>query len=258
MNQRIPKMFAVTLMAAGTILAGCSRDTGPDLKAEVDQLKTQLADLQGKLAAADQSAASGKEELTAATASTEEGRRALAAKEQSIAQKDEQVRALQSELSTLKKSGAVVFGDIGAIREKGSSGTAFERYQKFVADFPDSPLVPDANRAIAELKPTVEKEAKWKTSLIDPRREERELLKRFSDGVVTVQELAPLLRRRTSAEVITLLGRPGRSFRNGTEIGYVDKIIDTSTGNKETLVIRFDGDRVESLRTGYQGREIKP
>jgi hypothetical protein len=152
----------------------------------------------------------------------------------------------------------LAFAQISALRQKGDNSNALERFEKFVIDHPDSPLVADANRAITDLKPAVEKDIKWKTNLIDPRREERELIARFNDGIVTTQELAPLLRRRSTAEVITLLGRPGRSYRNGTEYGYVDKVIDTTTGNKQTLVIRFESGRVESLRAGYQGREIKP
>lgn len=258
MNQRTPQLFAVSLVLAGTILAGCQRQTRPDLTAEVDRLNAQLAEFQVQLGTVEKAAESGKQELAQTVAAAEAEKRAAAEKDRTLAQKEEQIRALQSELVALKKSEAFVFEQVSAIQQKGESATAFERYQKFVMDFPESPLVADAYRAITELKPGVEKDAKWRVNLTDPRREERELLKRFADGIVTPQELAPLLKRRTSAEVITLLGRPNRSFRNGSELGYVDKIIDTSTGNKDTLVIRFESGRVESLRAGYQGREIKP
>jgi outer membrane murein-binding lipoprotein Lpp len=260
MNQRTPKLFAVSLALAlaGVILAGCNRDAGPDLKVEVDQLRIQVADLQQKLAAAEKATESGKDELALAAAWAEARKRELAEKDRMLVQNDELVRTLQSEVSGLKKSDGYRFGEICALRQRGETATALERYEKFIIDFPESPLVVDAHRAIADLKPAVEKEAKWRTSLIDPRREERALLKRFDDGILTMEELAPLLRRRTSTDVIKLLGPPGRSFRNGTEIGYVDKVIDTTTGNKATLIIRFESDRVESLRTGYQGKEMKP
>jgi len=258
MNQSTPKLFAVSLMLAGVILAGCNRGVGPDLEVKVDQLNAQVADLQQKLATAEKAVESGKGELAQAAAAAEARKRESAEKDRTLGQKDEQIRTLKSEVSGLRKSDGYAFAEISAIQQKGGTANAFERYEKFIIDFPESPLVADARRAIADLKPSVEKEAKWRTSLIDPRREERELLKRFDDGIVTMQELAPLLRRRTSADVVKLLGPPGRSFRNGTEIGYVDKVIDTMTGNKATLVIRFEADRVESLRAGYQGREMKP
>jgi len=258
MNPSTPKRLAVSLVLAGMILAGCQREAGSDLKAEVDRLNAQVADLQQKLATAEKAAEAGKDELVQAAAASEARKRELTEKDRALSQKDEQVRALQSEVTALKKSDAVTFAEISAIEKRGGSSTAFERYQKFVTDFPESPLVADASRAIAELKPAVEKEAKWRMSLIDPRREERELLKRFGDGIVTMQELAPLLKRRTSGEVIKLLGPPGRSYRNGTEFGYVDKVIDATTGNKATLVIRFEEDHVEGLRAGYQGKEMKP
>jgi hypothetical protein len=260
MNQCTPKLFAVSLALAlaGVILASCKRETGPDPKVEADQLRTQVADLQQNLAAAAKANESGTDELAQAAAGAEARKRELAEKDRMLGQKDELIRTLQSEVSGLKKSDGYLFGEICALRQKGASPNVLERFEKFIIDFPESPLVADANRAIADLKPTVEKEVKWRTNLIDPRREERELLKRFDDGIVTMQELAPFLRRRTSADVIKLLGPPGRSFRNGTEIGYVDKVIDTTTGNKATLVIRFESDRVEGLRAGYQGKEMKP
>lgn len=258
MNQRTPKLLTISLVLAGTILAGCNKQAGSDPKAEVDQSNPQLTELQGKLATAEKAAELGKAEIGAAAAAGEASKRELAARDLALSQKDEQIRTLQTELAALRKSEGLVFGQIGDLRQKGESATALERYEKFIVDYPESPLVADANRAIADLKPTVEKDSKWKTSLIDPRREERELLKRFAEGIVTPQELAPLLRQRTASEVINLLGRPGRSFRNGSEYGYTDKIIDTATGNRETLVIRFEAGRVEGLRAGYQGREIKP
>jgi outer membrane murein-binding lipoprotein Lpp len=258
MNQRTPKLFVVSLVLTGAILTGCQRNKGPDLQAEVDRLNAQVADLQSKLAATEKAAESRKEELGQVAAAAEAAKRELAGKNLALSQKEEQVRTLQTEMGQLRKSDGLIFAQISAVQAKGESANALERYEKFIAEFPDSPLATDARRALADLKPIVEKETKWKTDLINPRREERELLKRFADGIVTTQELAPLLRRRTSAEVISLLGRPGRSFRNGTEYGYIDKVIDTATGNKETLVIRFESGRVGGLRAGYQGKELTP
>ena len=45
---------------------------------------------------------------------------------------------------------------------------------------------------------------------------------------------------------------------SGTELGYVDKVVDATGGGRGTLVIGFDEDRVTTLRIGYLGRPIRP
>jgi hypothetical protein len=259
MNLRTPKLFAASIVLAGGFIVACQRQTtGPDLKADVDRLTAELETAKQMLGAVEKDAQGAKDELGLAAASAEVAKRQLAEKDQIAQQKESRIGALQTELSGLRKSDALAFAEASASVQKGANGNALDRYQKFVLDFPDSPLVADAKRAITELTPVVAKDAQWRTSLIDPRRGERDLLNRFADGVVTMQELAPLLKRRSIPEVVKLLGPPSRSYRNGTELGYEDKVIDSTTGNKATLVIKFVSDRVESLRTGYQGREIKP
>jgi hypothetical protein len=258
MNLRTPKLFAVSLALAGAFLTGCQRDSGPDLKAEVDRLTAELAAANQKLVVAQKEIQGAKDELALAAAGAEAAKRQAAEGNQAARQKDARIAALESDLSGLRKSDSLAFIDASAQLQKGASGNALERYQKFVIDFPESPLVADAKRAITELTPVVAKDVQWKTSLIDPRRGERELLKRYADGIVTMEELAPLLKRRSAAEVVKLLGPPSRSYRNGTELGYEDKVLDSKTGNRTTLVIKFVSDRVESLRNGYQGREITP
>jgi hypothetical protein len=259
MNLRTPKLFAVSLVLAGCLNTACQRQTaGPDPKAEVERLTAELETTRQKLGAAEKDAQGAKDELALAAASAEAAKRQLAEKDQIAQQKESRIGALQADLSGLRKGDALAFAEASALVQKGAAGNALDRYQKFVTDFPDSPLVADAKRALVELTPVVAKDTQWRVNLIDPRRGERELLNRFADGIVTMQELAPLLKRRSLPEVVKLLGPPSRSYRNGTEIGYEDKVIDSTTGNKATLVIKFVSDRVESLRTGYQGREIKP
>ena len=60
------------------------------------------------------------------------------------------------------------------------------------------------------------------------------------------------------AEVLKLLGPPNKTYRDNTELGYVDKVIDPTTGSRGTLVIAFSDDQVSTLRVGYQGRPIRP
>jgi outer membrane murein-binding lipoprotein Lpp len=259
MNLRTPKLFAVSLVLAGTFLTGCQRETaGPDLKAEVERLTAELNAATGKISGMEKQLQEAKDELALAAAGAEAAKREASERDSGTKLKDAQIGALETRLSDVMKSDGLAYMAASALMQNGAPGNALEKYQKFVTDFPESPLVADAKRAIVELSPVVAKDAQWRQNLIDPRRGDRELIKRFGDGIVTMEELSPLLRRRSAAEVVKLLGTPSRTYRNGTEIGYEDKVIDSKTGNKATLVIKFVSDRVDSLRLGYQGREVKP
>ena len=119
-------------------------------------------------------------------------------------------------------------------------------------------MVNDANRAIADLTLTAEREAQWRKSVIDPKRPEREALKHFADGIASVDEIVPLVKKKTKQEILALLGPPGTTYRGGLEIGYVSRVIDPKSGEKGTLIITFQEDKVSSLRVGYQGQEIRP
>ncbi len=258
MQTRISRVLPILLF---TLLAGCGGQKGPDLNSEVARLTTELEATKQKLAATQKELAAKTDEIARAAADTfaaEATRKQAVANDQSIVQKDAQIRALQAEVADFKKRDALVFAEASAAVQRGVASIALDRYQRFLKDYPKSPLAADAERAIAELTATTEKDAKWRATTIDPKRPERDILKRFADGVVTVEEIGPLLKGRPSAEVVKLLGPPNKTFRNGTELGYVDKVLDPATGGKETLVIIFGSGRVTSLRLGYQGREIKP
>lgn len=262
MNICTPRVFP-TLLASLALLAGCGQQKGPDFRADVVRLNAELDAAQQKLSAVEKELAAKNDEIARAAAdafAAEATKKQSTETAQTVAQKEGQIRALQAEIAELKKRDVFAYADASAMQQKGLTSIALDRYQQFVKDNPKSALVADANRAIAELSVAADREAKWRASLIDPKRPEREVVKRFGDGVVTVEEIAPLLRDRTSAEVVKLLGKPNTTYRNGTEIGYVDKVLDPATGQKETLVIVFDTDfgRVARLRIGYRGREIKP
>ena len=180
MNLRTPKLFAVSLSLAVALLAGCQRETsGPDLKAEVDRLTAELTAANQKLAVAQKEIQGAKDELALAAAGAEAAKRQAAEENQAAKQKDARIAAQEADLAALRKSDSMAFIDASAQLQKGASGNALERYQKFVVDFPESPLIADAKRAITELTPVVAKDEQWKYSLIDPRRGERELVKRF-------------------------------------------------------------------------------
>ena len=236
--------------------SGCSRrDEKPDLSGEVTRLNGEVAALKEKLAAAEKAVAAKSDQTALATATaTEEAKQQLAEKDKALAQRDGQLRAVQAELTALKKSDAVVFGEIRGVQARGLAATARDRYQQFLNDFPNSPLAPLAKNSFSETSSEVTR----RDSQVDPQRHEREVLQQFAENVVTLEEIAPILKGKTSADVVKLLGRPSQTLRNGAEITYAAKALNPDTGRKGMLIIRFDSGTVAALRVDYQGREIKP
>ena len=257
MHFRIPQISLVSLIALVALFTACKRNVATDESDEVIQLNADLTVAREKLVAAEKLLSTKQDDQAIATAA-DTGKMQPVEKDKSSLQKDAQIRTLQTELAALKKSPAFIFADASDAQQKESAAIALERYQKFFHDFPQSPLATDADRAITELTLVVEREARTRASLLDPRHPEREILKHFAEGTVTVKEIAPLLRGRSRSEIVKILGAPGQTFRDGRELGYVDKVIDTTTGKKETLVIGFESDAVSSLRLGYLGKAIKP
>ena len=257
MHFRAPRTFLIPLILLAALPAGCKRDEAPDPAGALKQLGAELEDTRQKLAAAEKTLAVRNDDVAVATAADKERPQSMEG-ETTLVQRDAQIRALQAELAGLKKSDAMAFAEASEARQRGVNSVALDRYEQFLKDFPQSPMADDATRAVAELTDAVQRETRSRVSLIDARRPEREILKRFGDGTVTVKEIAPLLRGRSRSEILKLLGPPGQLYRDGKELGYVDKVIDTATGKKETLVIGFESDSVTTLRLGYLGRPIKP
>ena len=202
--------------------------------------------------------AAQQEQIAAAASAAETAQKIAADNAPALLEKDGQLRALQKEVAELKKSEAQTYADASATLLKGVTSTTVNRYEQFVRDFPKSPLVTDANRAIAELTVTAHREAQWRQSIIDPKRPERETLKHFADGIASLEEMAPLVKKKTKEEVVALLGPPNKSYRGGEEIGYANRVIDPATGEKGTLIVAFQEERVLSVRVGYQGKELRP
>ena len=257
MNLRIPHAALVALVVFTVPFTGCKRNVATGGNVEVNRLNAELGVAREKLATAEKALGTKQEDHTFATA-TDTGQQPPVEENLSAAPKDAQIRSLQAELAALKKSDAFLFAEASAAQQKESVAIALERYQKFFRDFPHSPLAADADRAISELSLVVEREDRSRATAMDPRHPEREILKHFAEGTATVKEVAPLLRGRSRSEVLKILGAPGQTFRDGRELGYVDKVIDTSTGKKETLVIGFESDAVSTVRLGYLGKAIKP
>ena len=251
----------VLLLASGVWIAACEKQGGPSPEAQVDGLRQQaeLDRTKKKLASAEKALAANSDALVLAKSETEAAKKEVADKGAAIADREGQIRALQTQLADLKKRDAFVFAETSKLVQQGLTTTALDHYRQFVKDFPKSPLVADANRAIAELGVVAPREAKARAVAIDPKAPERDLLKKFAAGDVTPQELAPLLKDKSIVEVLRLLGAPNQTFRDGADLGYVDKITDPATGERGTLVISFDEEKVVStLRVGYAGRPIRP
>jgi hypothetical protein len=246
-----------TLALIGIFSSSCDRGGsggeghGKNSSPELDGARQQLA-------AAEKSLTVQQEQLAAATSAAEAAQKQAADSRAALLEKDGQFRALDKELAELRKGESQAYADASATYIKGVSSTTLSRYQQFARDFPKSPLLVDANRAIAELTATVEREAQGRQGIIDPRRAEREALKHFADGIASLDEIVPLVRKRTKQDVIAVLGPPATTYRGGLEIGYGSRVIDPKTGERGTLIIRFLEDRVVSLRVGYQGQEVRP
>ena len=247
-----------SLLALAALPLGCERKAGPDLAAEVARLKTGSEGLQQKLSAAEKNLENRNDAAALAGESVAAAKKQAVEKEQLAAQKDAQIRALQAELAALKKSEALVFAEISGFQQKGLTTVALSRYEQFTRDFPQSPLVAQAVSAMTQLTATADREAKTRASQTGGKQRDRQLLQYLAEGTASVEEIAPLLKNKSPAEVVKLLGPPSRTYRNGAEIGYVDRVSDPAKGGKDTLVISFDEGKVSGLRAGYLGREIKP
>jgi septal ring factor EnvC (AmiA/AmiB activator) len=247
-------LFPLALM--WLLVAGCGPG-GEDhsrqfegLKADLDESKRRLSHLQNSLAAKDA-------ELAVTTTALETAKSGLADMEKVLNDHNTQLRAVKIELDELKKRDALVFAEIAAAQQQGQSTIAVARYQKFIADFPKSPLVAHANTAIAQLT-EVQREVRKQVEQLDPKRRERDFQKTFNEGYMTLQELAPYLKKKTVAQVLALLGRPNQTFNDGTEIGYADRAINPATSTRGMLIVSFEGGTVSTLRVEYAGRKMTP
>ncbi len=243
------------LLTTGLLLAGCDRESGPDLTAEANRLKGELDLATRQLATAGKTIEANAADLALANDALAKVTAQLAEKNQALTQIDAQLRALQTELDALKKRDAFVFAEITALRRQGLFVSALSQYQKFVADHPQSPLAPLATSAIAELTAERTRDAQ---KFAAPERQAQALLKNFGDGQTTLAELTPVLKNKALAQVVKILGRPDRSFNEGTEIGYTDKVLNPATGRPGLLIIGFDAGTVAHLRIEYSGRKIVP
>lgn len=256
-----PRRFSALLFSLaliGMLLSGCDQGGGAAAEAQVQKTTIELDTVKQQLAAAEKRLAAQQEKIAAAASAAEAAQKQAADSAPALLEKDAQIRALQKEVAELKKGEAVAYADASATLMKGVTSTTLSRYQQFAREYPKSPLAVDANRAITELTLTAEREAQWRQSIIDPKRPEREALKRFADSIASLDDMIPLVKKKTKQAVVALLGPPGTTYRGGLEIGYLNRVIDPKTGEKGTFIITFQEDKVVSVRVGYQGQEVRP
>ena len=122
----------------------------------------------------------------------------------------------------------------------------------------DLEIAVHATNAVTELKTNNERENPPKPDLRDPKVRQREFVQQFEEGFLSLQELAPALKKRSVSQVLALLGPPNRIFGDGTEIGYVDKAIDPVTSKRGMFIISFESGAVANLRVEYAGRRTIP
>lgn len=248
----------VPLAGLGLLLSSCDREKRLGPAGENNRLKTDLDETGRKLSLAEKNLEVTSAEFALANDATAKARTQLTEKETLNAQQAEQLRVVQADLDTLKKRDAFVFAEIVARRQQGQSLIALEQFQRFLTDFPASPLAGYATAAIAELNADRARNAQRWAALVAPKRNEREMMKNFGDGLTTLAELAPVLKNKSLTQVIKFLGRPDRTFNEGTEIGYADKAMNPATGRPGMLVIGLDSGTVSTLRVEYSGRKMTP
>ena len=256
--RRGPRAIFISLLIAGSLLTGCD-DGNLDHARQVESLKTDLDEAKRRLSHLHKTFAAKDDELLLTKATLEATQNRLTEKEQALADRETALRTAQEVLEALKKSDAVVFAEIRALQRQGQTTVALARYEKFIKDFPKSPLIGCVANSIAEMT-TIPREirASTPTATPDPKRRERELLKNFNEGYMTLQELAPILRKKSLPDILTLLGKPNQTYNDGTEIGYADKAINPGTGTRGMLIISFDAGTVATLRVEYAGRKYTP
>ncbi len=242
------------------LVAGCDQQSGDSsrqiesLRADTDEAKRRVSVLQNSLAAKDA-------RLADTVKAVEAMKIALADKNLLLAMQEKQLRTAQTDLATLQKHEALVFAEAAAAQQKAQPTIARAAYEKFLVDHPNSALVPAANAALAQLTQTTGSTSTLDpqiVAIVDPKRQERAFQKTFAEGYMTLQELGPILKKKSLKQVLALLGRPNQTFNSGTELGYANRAINPATGTRGMLVIGFDAGTVANMRVEYAGRKYVP
>jgi hypothetical protein len=256
---RAPRAALVlaSLVICLPLLTSCDQHGG-ELPRQIDGMKADLEESKRRIDHLQKSLAAKDSELAVNTQALDTANKGVTDLEQALNERNAQLRAAKIELDELKKKDAFAFGEIAATQGQGSVGLAVARYQKFITDFPKSPLVAHANNAITQLT-TQEQESTPRTvARTDPAKREKDFARSFNEGYMTLQELAPFLKKKSLAQVLALCGRPNQTYNEGREIGYADRAINPTTGSRGMLIVSFEDGTVSTLRVEYGGRKFAP
>lgn len=252
-------LLAPCTLAVTLLLAACERE-GAESPRQIDGMKADLEESKRRISHIQNSLAAKDAELAVNVQSLEKMKGDLAELQKTLDERNAQLRAAMAATEELKKRDSIVFGEIVALQAQLPGPSAVSRYQKFIVDYPKSPLVGNAKAAIAqltEIPPEVRKQVPA-AAISDAGKKDRDFAKSFNEGYMTLPELAPYLKKKTLQQVLTLLGKPNQSFRDNTEIGYADRAVSPTTGTRGMLVIAFDEGVVSSLRVEYAGQRFVP
>jgi hypothetical protein len=245
------------LVVTIALSSGCGgkRPTEQELQA----VRTELETANGKAAAAEKKAEEKSDQLDLAKSELAKAKSEISDRDSGIAKRDAQIAALQRDVEKLKAQDGALFAEAATMRKQGLTLSALEKYQKLVADYPQSPLADYATVAINELNAERSRAAQKRVDeVVAAKRPEQQVLKYFGDGQTTLAELAPILKSKTVAQVAKMIGRPDRTFNEGNEFGYADKVLNPATNRPGMLIIGFVDGVVANIRVEYSGRKIVP
>jgi hypothetical protein len=245
-------------VVTAVVFSGCQPQQPIVHLPESTALQDELTDTKRKLEGTEKLLTSTREDLSTTARALEAANESSGEIKKALAERDAQIQTVKAEIEALKKREEFVFASISALQQEGQAAVALSRYEQFIRDYPNSPLTLHAMRVVAERTATLQRDAKRRLDSSDPSRPDGKLAKLFQEGLSTPQELAPLLKGKTRAQVLALLGRPSQTFADGADLGYADRAINPATGKKGMLIIAFQSDIVSSLRLEYAGRKIAP
>ena len=265
-THRTPVLCSVVLLL---FVSGCDKLNEIEASGkEAQENKVELKKATEKLRTAQATLQASNDELVLLRAELEDARGQLQDKDKQLAGRDADLQQVRAELQRLNKQDAEAraFGEILLLYRQGQLNAALSRAKQFIQQFPSSKLVEDARTATTEIAGDLERQdqqARQGLGVAAPKQQaqqaERNVATRLTSGAaVTGEEIAPLLKKKTTDQVIAVLGRPRQAFPGGTEWGYANRGINTRNGEKDTLIVTFTEGVVSAVRVGYAGRKIYP